>query len=153
MEEQSAGQQPDPVPSVDTEGASAPPTAPKEKRGVGRGQITALIVLTVLMLFSVIGAAGLAVFWVTAPPKYEYRTLEFKTSAFDKTGSGAVDAATVTPGQAELNELGIGGWEVVGTYLEMETAWPNFGDSQYVTGLQPNVRPQRLVVILKRRMQ
>jgi len=40
--------------------------------------------------------------------------------------------------------------ELVDSYLEMETVHPNFGDSRYVTGLQPNVRPQRLVLIFER---
>ena len=37
-------------------------------------------------------------------------------------------------------------------YLEMETAFPNSGSAKYVTGPQPNVRPQRLVLILQRRV-
>jgi hypothetical protein len=41
---------------------------------------------------------------------------------------------------------------IVGSYLEIETAYPNFGDSKYVTGLQPNVRPQRLVLVLRHRI-
>ena len=38
-------------------------------------------------------------------------------------------------------------------YLEIETAFPNFGSADYVTGLRDNVRPQRLVLILKRPVQ
>jgi hypothetical protein len=35
----------------------------------------------------------------------------------------------------------------------METAHPNFGNSEYVTGLQPNIRPQRVVLVLRRRFE
>ena len=37
-------------------------------------------------------------------------------------------------------------------YVENETAWPNFGKDEFVTGLQPNVRAQSLVMIFKRKI-
>lgn len=61
-------------------------------------------------------------------------------------------STSVTPSQDELSKLGAEGWELVGSYLEMETAFPNFGNAGYVTGLQPNVRPQRAVLIFRRRL-
>lgn len=53
---------------------------------------------------------------------------------------------------SEPNLVGYGneGWELAGCFLEMETAFPNFGNEDYVTGIRDNVRPQRLVLIFKR---
>jgi hypothetical protein len=50
-------------------------------------------------------------------------------------------------------KFGSQGWELVTAYLETETAFPNFGDEKYVTGLKSNIRPARLVMIFKRRVQ
>lgn len=50
-----------------------------------------------------------------------------------------------------LTALGNEGWELVDTYTILETVHPNFGNSSYVTGLQPNVRTKELVFIYKRR--
>jgi hypothetical protein len=58
------------------------------------------------------------------------------------------------PSDSSLNKFGIDGWEIATSYLETETVFPNLlasGDG--VNGLQPNVRPQRLVVIFKRPSQ
>jgi hypothetical protein len=85
-------------------------------------------------------------------PKYEYKTIAFFGTAPSRTGSGAFKYTSIDPDVAQLNALGAQGWEVVGTYLEMETAFANFGNAKYVTGIQPNVRPQRLVVVLERRL-
>lgn len=52
--------------------------------------------------------------------------------------------------ETTLNELGKQGWELVDTYTETETAHPNFGNSQYVTGLQPNVRTSGLTLLFKK---
>ncbi len=49
-----------------------------------------------------------------------------------------------------LNELGAEGWELVGTYEETETVYPNWGNEKYVTGIQPNVRTHGVVFIFKR---
>ena len=85
-------------------------------------------------------------------PKYEYKVLEYYSASPNRTGSGAFKPTSITPDADELNALSAKGWQVAGSYLEMETAWPNFGAAKYVTGIQPNVRPQRLVVVLQRRL-
>lgn len=86
-------------------------------------------------------------------PRYEYRvvvvTPDGKPSRFE---ADAAKSALIHVDEKELNKLGSQGWEIVESYLEMETAHPNFGDSKYVTGLQPNIRPQRLVLILRHRL-
>jgi len=85
-------------------------------------------------------------------PKYEYKTLEFYGKSPSRSGSGAFKYSSIDVDEEQLDDLGAKGWAVVTSYLEMETAWANFGSSKYVTGLQPNVRPQRLVVVLQRRV-
>lgn len=51
----------------------------------------------------------------------------------------------------QLNELGEDGWEVVTSYTEENTVHPNFGNSEYVLGLQPNTRTSVVNIVLKRR--
>lgn len=85
-------------------------------------------------------------------PRYEYKVLAIQSEGHDRTGDDAMKFTSITPSEKELSVLGAGGWEIVGTYLEMETAFPNFGKAEYVTGMQPNVRPQRVVLILRHRI-
>ena len=84
--------------------------------------------------------------------RYEYKVLSVPSDAPARTGADALKQTMIQPSDKDLTKLGSDGWEVVGTYVEMETAYPNFGDEKYVTGLQPNIRPQRVVVILRRRV-
>ena len=49
-----------------------------------------------------------------------------------------------------LNALGSDGWELVGTYSELETKFPNYGNDKYVTGIQSNVRTASIYLIFKR---
>ena len=71
---------------------------------------------------------------------------------WDRNGNQAGKYASVTPSEDDLNNYGKEGWELVTSYLEMETAWYNFGNEGFVTGLQPNVRPQRVVFVFKREL-
>ena len=83
-------------------------------------------------------------------PQYDYKVLAVAGDGYDRTKTGSQNAATVDIDEQALTKLGGEGWEVVSSYLEMETAYPNFGDEKYVTGMQPNIRPQRAVLILRR---
>lgn len=83
-------------------------------------------------------------------PHWEYRVERYTAEGNSRTGADALKSASVQIGGNVLTTIGAQGWELVGTYLEVETAYPNFGDTQYVTGLQPNMRPQDLVLIFKR---
>jgi hypothetical protein len=85
--------------------------------------------------------------------KYEYKITSFLTESNDRTGEGAMKFATVKLDEGQIALMGREGWELVGTFLEMETAYPNFGNSEYVTGLQPNIRPQRAILIFKRQIR
>lgn len=99
-------------------------------------------------------AAAVAAAWhesAVAPVRWEYRTVTIHADVSNRReGDGAGAFGSVTPGDEALNVLGADGWELVTSYLEMETAWVNFGNSRYVTGLQPNVRPQRAVLLFRR---
>jgi hypothetical protein len=85
-------------------------------------------------------------------PRYEYKVLTVAADVHDRTGSDALKPAGITLDDRELSKLGGQGWDVVASFLELETAYPNFGDAKYVTGLQPNVRPQRVVLVLRHRI-
>lgn len=93
--------------------------------------------------------------------KWEYKTVYYdavKIDGLDKSyakGSEffkrTVSSTSVVPSDSTLNKFGVEGWEIATSYLEMETVFPNLlasGDG--VNGLQPNTRPQRLVIIFKR---
>lgn len=68
-------------------------------------------------------------------------------SRYSSVGS---EATSAMPSPDDLNKLGIKGWELVGVYLEMETAFPNFALGDTVQGLKSNVRPQDVVLLFKR---
>lgn len=82
--------------------------------------------------------------------KYEYKVMEVMTESNDRTGDGAMKFTSIKINEQQMSAMGAEGWELASTLLEMETAYPNFGKSEYVTGLQPNIRPQRAVLIFKR---
>jgi len=82
--------------------------------------------------------------------EWEYCTITFLSKDESRTGLGAMKATSIEYNNTEVSKLGAAGWELATSYLEMETAYPNFGKDEYVTGLQPNVRPQKLVLIFKR---
>ncbi len=85
--------------------------------------------------------------------RWEYRyERDFQETSLDRNGSDAFKQSMVSPSIAKINKLGEQGWELVSAYVENETAWPNFGKDEFVTGLQPNVRAQSLVMIFKRKI-
>jgi len=49
-----------------------------------------------------------------------------------------------------LNKMGQEGWELISTYTEIGTAFPNFGNSDYVTGIRDNVRTNVINFVFKR---
>jgi len=49
-----------------------------------------------------------------------------------------------------LNKMGKDGWELISTYTEVSTAFPNFGNSGYVTGIRENVRTSVINFVFKR---
>jgi hypothetical protein len=84
------------------------------------------------------------------PIRWEYKIVKYFNQGYERTGSEAGKYSSVIVPENELNELGKQGWELVSTTLEMETSYPNFGSAEYVTGIQPNVRPQDIICIFKK---
>jgi hypothetical protein len=100
----------------------------------------------------------------TISSNWEYKVITLpasKIQAPDKNYSKsndffkqAISSTTILTNESLLNTLGKDGWELATSYLEMETVYPNLlASGSGVDGLQPNVRPQQLVVILKRPMK
>lgn len=84
-------------------------------------------------------------------PKWEYKTLKLlPEQKVERVDKDAFSYATIAMNEETLARMGADGWELVSSALEMETAFPNFGKSEYVTGLQTNVRPQALLLLFKR---
>lgn len=117
-------------------------------KGITQGQGTLLIFLVFI---------GVATpFWVLLNPipitKWEYTTIEILAESPFTIGENRQKLAYKSiPGIAlKLMEMGSKGWELVDSFLEHETSHPNFGKEDYVTGIQPNTRPQKLVLIFKR---
>ncbi len=90
---------------------------------------------------------------VKSKPKFTYKVINVQAQ-FDKgkTTNSDLNTTSVNLKDEELSLLGNDGWELVGTFLEEETTHPNYGNSSYVTGLQPNIRPQRAVMIFKKQL-
>ncbi len=83
-------------------------------------------------------------------PRWEYKKVIFPSDYNDRIGSGALRYSTIKVDEPLLDLMGREGWEMTGSYLEMETAFPNLGDEDSADGIQPNVRPQSLIVLFKR---
>ncbi len=112
--------------------------------GATRFQASVIIVLLLIGL-------GMPFLGTLRPnPKWEYTHLTFYAGDNERIGSGALKYSSIKINEAKLDEMGKSGWEITGSYLEMETAFPNFGKEEYTTGLQPNIRPQSLIILFKR---
>lgn len=107
------------------------------------------------VLIAIVGLIFLLFAWSSfkRQPRFEYKVIEFMASSNERTGTGALAYSSVSISEAQLAEMGADGWELVDTMLEMETAYPNFGDTDYVTGIQPNIRPQRAILYFKRQIK
>lgn len=105
--------------------------------------------IATISLLSVIAFCLCGCTWGTN--KWEYKVVTVQAEGHERSGAEAAKNSSVTPSEEMLNKLGNEGWELSTSYLEMETAWYNFGKGEYVIGLQPNIRPQRVVLIFKRR--
>ncbi|HEX8686477.1 MAG TPA: hypothetical protein VF654_08245, partial [Pyrinomonadaceae bacterium] len=112
-----------------------------------------------VLLLLALAAVGLAAYGLFRPaPKYAYKvvsvqaqfTQEPSTSSYNKENAAKLGPTSVDIKDEQLAVLGQEGWELVGTFLEVETTHPNYGSSEYVTGLQPNVRPQKAVLLFKK---
>jgi hypothetical protein len=87
------------------------------------------------------------------PTVWEYRVVTLDATTHDKNGQNALATNSIKPVEADMDELGKVGWELVSSYVETETSYPNFGGEKFVTGIQPNVRPMQVVLLYKRHVQ
>ena len=141
--------EPESKPSKKEQEAAQPSARNTEFGGITKGQGTVLIILLLIG----IGAP----FWVflKPTPNWEYQTVEILA---ETSGTASILGEnyeklaykTIPEFSTKLDSMGSQGWELVSSFLEHETAHPNFGNEDYVSGLQPNTRPQKLVLIFKR---
>jgi hypothetical protein len=121
--------------------------------GMTKSQGNILIALLCVVIALVGIGTGWSAWSASRPkpaPKYEYKVLRLFAGSKDRTGAEALSFTSIQIPDADLATIGAEGWELVGTLLEMETAFPNFGKEEYVTGMQPNVRPQSAILLFKR---
>lgn len=107
-----------------------------------QGAIIIILILTTLII---------SISSFILPNRWEYQTVEFPGTGISRTGSLALSASTIKIDSSRLNAMGEQGWELVDSFVEVETAFPNFGKEEYVAGLRENIRPQKAVLIFKRR--
>ncbi len=138
------------------EKAAAPPSAGDAASGTDREDVRRAPLPATWMQAAVIIALlafGLAVPHIAAlrpVQKWEYKKVIFTSEGYDRIGAGALKYSTIHIDDRLLDMMGSEGWEMTGSHLEMETAFPNLGNDGTLTGVQPNVRPQSLTLLFKR---
>ena len=88
--------------------------------------------------------------------KWEYKIASYSGTDASKLGASKNIAnqlvrifPTITI-EKELNEWGNEGWELVSSYTTVESVFPNFGNDDYVTGINTNTRTYQICFVLKR---
>lgn len=85
---------------------------------------------------------------IACSEKWEYKIVSVKGKEQE---SGKFQSNKFEVSDTELNLFGKDGWELVDVYVKTETVHPNYGNEQYVSGLQPNVRTEDLNFVFKRK--
>jgi hypothetical protein len=80
--------------------------------------------------------------------KWEYKIVSVKSKEAETT---KFDVNKFDVSDESLNLFGKDGWELVDIFEKIETVHPNFGNDQYVSGLQPNVRTAEMNFVFKRK--
>lgn len=81
--------------------------------------------------------------------KWEYKIVSVKGS--EQATLGKFQSNKFNVSDTALNLFGNDGWELVGVYDKTETVHPNFGNEQYVSGIEPNVRTAEIDFVFKRK--
>lgn len=76
---------------------------------------------------------------------------EYRTFSINSKYHGDAQSPTFNNPTNSLNDLGKQGWEVIGTYTEVKTCFPNFGNAEYVTGIRTNTATEVVTFVLKRK--
>ena len=113
----------------------------------------------IILLLIALGAP----FWVVLKPFTKWEYLQIDIAAVPPSEQillGLRDDnlrklldQTVSEIDEKLNAYGKEGWELVSITTEHQTSHPNFGKEDYVSGIQPNVRPQKVIALLKRQLR
>ena len=96
----------------------------------------------------VILIALLALGAISCSSNWEYKIVTVKGTDAE---ASKFDPVKFDVNGESLNLFGKEGWELVNVYPTTETVHPNFGNSEYVTGMQPNVRTKDLNFVFKRK--
>ena len=86
-----------------------------------------------------------------ASMQWEYREEVMVGRESDKRAD--FQALTFEDPTPMLNKLGAQGWELVGTYSEVNTVFPCFGNPNYVNGLRDNARTNAVHFVFKRKIK
>lgn len=81
--------------------------------------------------------------------KWEYKTISVKGEEQETMPKFQANKFEVS--DESLNLFGKDGWELIGIYEKTETVHPNYGNEEYVSGLQPNVRTAEINFVFKRK--
>ena len=86
---------------------------------------------------------------------YPGRRWEYKVKRVSGESTSSFSLEDFKPSPINLTNLtstleSEAGWELVACVPETETVHPNFGKDEYVTGLQPNVRSNAVLLIFRR---
>jgi hypothetical protein len=81
--------------------------------------------------------------------KWEYKTVTVKGT--EDITMGKYKPKNFGVDDESLNLFGKDGWELVSVYQKTETVTPNYGNEEYVSGLQPNVRTSEISFVFKRK--
>lgn len=98
-----------------------------------------------MLLFIALLACGL----LSCTTKWEYKIVSVKGKEDAVTGKFQSNQFEVS--DTSLNLFGKDGWELISVFEKTETVHPNFGNEQYVSGLQPNVRTAEINFVFKRK--
>jgi hypothetical protein len=93
--------------------------------------------------------AAIGFFSFSCTSKWEYKTVSVKGEEQEVLGKLKTNKFDVS--DESLNLFGNEGWELVGIYEKNETVHPNFGNEEYVSGIQPNVRTAEINFVFKRK--
>jgi hypothetical protein len=102
------------------------------------------ITMKKLILFTLV-----SLFFISCTSKWEYKTVSVKGEEQETLADFQSNKFDVT--DESLNLFGNDGWELVGIYDKTETVHPNFGNKEYVSGIQPNVRTSEINFVFKRK--
>jgi hypothetical protein len=150
---------------------SMPEETPHITPNTSKKQTSGWLVLTGILTMIVVLIAGLATYFLfmmnvqmkdtanslaTLEKQYakaggwEYKVISLNAKELDLYVNDEINPAQVDVSQSLLNQYGLEGWELVDIVTQYETVHPNFGNDEYVYGIQPNVRPNSADLVFKR---